>query len=103
MTRPLTTFLLALALAALSPASALADCGATASRGPGVSGSSLAAARSATLCLLNAERRAHGERRLRINRKLRLAAEQHARDMVRNHYFAHDTPSGQSFVQRIFR
>jgi uncharacterized protein YkwD len=103
MTRPLTTLLLAIAVTALAPASALADCGAAAGRGPGASGSSPAAARSATLCLLNAERRTHGERRLRINRKLGRAAAQHARDMVRNHYFSHDTPSGQSFVQRIFK
>jgi uncharacterized protein YkwD len=101
MKRSLTTFLVALALAALAPASALANCGAAADRDPGAPGGSLSAARMATLCLLNAERGRHHEGRLSSNPKLAVAARRHARDMVRNRYFAHDAPSGQNFVQRI--
>jgi uncharacterized protein YkwD len=101
VTRALTTLLLALAFAAPAPASALADCGAAADRDPGVPGASLQGARSATLCLLNAERRSAGETRLRLNRELGRAAVRHSRDMVQRHYFSHDTPSGQSLVDRV--
>ena len=97
----LTTFLLVLAVTALTPASALADCGAAADRDPGSPGASPMAASSATLCLLNVERTRNHKKRLRPNDKLALAADTHARDMVRNHYFSHDAPSGQSFVERI--
>jgi uncharacterized protein YkwD len=61
------------------------------------------AARSATLCLLNHERRMHHLHRLRFNHRLALAALRHARDMVRNTYFSHSEPSGPNFVQRILR
>jgi uncharacterized protein YkwD len=103
MKRPLTTLLLAIALAALAPASALANCGSAADRDPGTRGASLSAARSATLCLLNVERRRFNQRGLRSNHKLALAGQRHARDMVDNHYFSHDAPSGQDFVQRIMK
>ena len=89
-----TALLIVLALGALLPASALANCGAAADRDPAVSGASVKAARSATLCLLNVQRRAHAERRLRFNHKLALAGLRHARDMVSHKYFAHDAPSG---------
>jgi uncharacterized protein YkwD len=94
----LATFLVVLALA---PASALANCGDAADRDPGRPGASPMAATQATLCLLNAERRRYHERRLRPNDKLALAADRHARDMVQNHYFSHDAPSGKNFVERI--
>jgi uncharacterized protein YkwD len=97
----LTTFLLVLAVSTLSPASALANCGAAADRDPGGPGASPTAASSATLCLLNVERRRYHKKRLRPNDKLALAADRHARDMVQNHYFSHDAPSGQDFVERI--
>jgi uncharacterized protein YkwD len=103
MKRPFTTLLLAIAFAGLAPASALANCGAAADRDPGTPGVSLNAARSATLCLLNTERSRQHQRSLRFNHKLALAGVRHARDMVANHYFAHDAPSGQDFVQRIFK
>jgi uncharacterized protein YkwD len=101
MKRSLTTFLLLLAVAAVAPASALANCGAAADRDPGRPGASPQAASRATLCLLNVERRRHHQKRLRSNHKLAIAGKRHARDMVRNHYFSHDAPSGQSFVERI--
>ncbi len=45
--------------------------------------------RSATLCLINRERAAHGERALRPNRRLRRAAQAHTMSMVEDDYFEH--------------
>jgi uncharacterized protein YkwD len=101
MKRSLTTFLLLLAGAALAPASALANCGAAADRDPARPGASQDAASRATLCLLNVERRRYRQTRLRANHKLAIAGDRHARDMVQQHYFSHDAPSGQNFVERI--
>lgn len=55
----------------------------------------------ATICLLNVERQSRGLRALRENRQLALAALDHARSMVRKVYFAHDSPDGGSFSDRI--
>jgi uncharacterized protein YkwD len=91
--------LLALFAAGAAPAAADACSGANSSPaelGPG-------AAKRATLCLLNRERAAHGLRRLRMDSKLARAAIGHARDMVANRYFAHDSRSGASFSARIKR
>jgi uncharacterized protein YkwD len=57
----------------------------------------------ATLCVLNAERRARRLRPLRLNRRLSRASRRHARDMVRRRYFSHDSLSGADFVDRIRR
>jgi uncharacterized protein YkwD len=57
----------------------------------------------ATLCLLNAERSRRGLPRLRLNDRLSEAADRHSRDMVRRRYFAHDSLTGASFVDRIRR
>src|ERR671919_2757210 len=54
-----------------------------------------------TLCTLNAERARHGLPRLRLNKKLSAAARRHAGDMARRNYFAHDSLSGGTFVDRI--
>jgi uncharacterized protein YkwD len=97
----LKTFTLAMALALSFSASAFANCGAAADRDPAEAGGSVRAARSATLCLLNTERRKHHLQRLRFNHKLALAGLRHARDMVDKQYFAHDAPSGQDFIDRI--
>ena len=59
--------------------------------------------KSATLCLLNNERSARHMKRLRLNGRLSRASRRHADDMVRRHYFSHDSPSGTDFVQRIQR
>ena len=56
-----------------------------------------------TLCLLNAERRRHGLRRVRLSKRLSGAAGRHSRDMVRNGYFSHTSLSGATFVDRIRR
>jgi uncharacterized protein YkwD len=61
----------------------------------------VSAVRRATLCLLNAERKARGLVALRLNSQLALAAIRHSRDMVNNKYFAHTSPSGVTFVRRI--
>jgi uncharacterized protein YkwD len=55
----------------------------------------------ASRCLINVERAVRGLRGLRENRRLARAALAHARDMVRRSYFAHDAPSGATFVDRI--
>ena len=95
------TLFLTIALCLSFSASALANCGHAANVDPAAPGASLRQARSATLCLLNVQRRHHHLRKLRFNHKLALAGLRHARDMVENQYFAHDAPSGQDFVQRI--
>ena len=63
----------------------------------------LAAAESATLCLLNAERRARRRRPLRDNRQLRVAALRHSRDMVERDFFDHVNPDGLDAHRRIVR
>jgi uncharacterized protein YkwD len=97
----LKTFALAIMLALCFPASALASCGSAADRNPSAPGASMRGARSATLCLLNRERRNHHLGNLRSNDRLALAGQRHALDMVKNNYFAHDGRFGQTFVQRI--
>jgi uncharacterized protein YkwD len=57
--------------------------------------------RLATLCLLNAARRRHGLRRLRVDPRLRLAARRHARDMLIRRYFAHFSVAGSTPWDRI--
>jgi uncharacterized protein YkwD len=61
------------------------------------------AARTATLCVVNAKRRAHGLRPLRQAPKLTRAAQRHSRDMVAHSYFSHDSRSGAGFTARIAR
>jgi uncharacterized protein YkwD len=50
--------------------------------------------RAATLCLINRERRADGERPLRANRRLRRAAQAHTESMAFGDYFEHVGPGG---------
>ena len=59
------------------------------------------AASSATLCLINRERRAHGLVPLSGNTRLGRAAGRHAADMVRRGYFSHVSPEGHTFVDRL--
>ena len=80
----------ALAVAASAPASAASPCAA-------------ASARAGTLCLINAERSAHGLRALGLDSRLSTAARRHSRDMVANRYFAHDSQGGARFSARIAR
>ena len=62
-----------------------------------------ATVKQATLCLLDHQRKMHGRRALKPNRRLARAARKHARDMVRRNYFSHTAPGGADFVDRIMR
>jgi uncharacterized protein YkwD len=57
----------------------------------------------ATLCVINAQRASHDLSPLRPNARLGAAARAKSQDMVENRYFAHSTPAGAGFVQRIRR
>jgi len=57
--------------------------------------------RAAVLCLINADRTQRRLTPLRESSKLRSAAVAHSSDMVRNGYFAHTGPGGDTFVERI--
>ena len=59
------------------------------------------AIRASILCLTNAERSQRGLVSLRENPKLRKAALSHSSDMVREGYFSHTAPDGDTFVDRI--
>src|SRR5271155_7772 len=50
--------------------------------------------RAATLCLINRERTAHGERPLRANHRLTRAAQAHSHNMAARDYFEHDGAGG---------
>ncbi len=67
------------------------------------SAENLAAVKSATVCLLNVERRARGLGPLRTNVALSRASLGHAKDMVAHHYFAHVSPSGEDMIVRVRR
>ena len=96
----LLTALLLLTVALVAPSAAQAACrGADASP----ASRSVAQVRAATVCLLNAERRARGLAPLRANAGLALAGQRHARDMVRRRYFAHASLAGRDFKTRIRR
>ncbi len=59
--------------------------------------------RAATLCLVNRERAAHGERSLRWNGHLVAAAQGHTESMAFHDYFAHIGRSGETPLARIRR
>jgi uncharacterized protein YkwD len=64
---------------------------------------SLERAARSTLCLLNAQRAAHGLRRLAPNRALRHSARRYARSLVANRFFSHVAPNGQTLQARVSR
>jgi uncharacterized protein YkwD len=86
---------------AVAPGASEARGCAGANRAPSSLGS--AAANHTTLCLLNAQRRAHGLRGLRMDGKLGRAASGHAHNMVAKHFFDHNSPNGATFADRIQR
>jgi uncharacterized protein YkwD len=105
--RPATRISIAIVAAAcaslaLLPAAAHAD---APSNCPGAdlapTDANLPQVESATLCLVNAERASRGLTALRPNGLLGNAAVTHSRDMVANHYFAHDDQSGAGPEDRI--
>ena len=59
------------------------------------------AIRSATLCLVNAERTSRGLVALADDAQLTLAAQRHANDMVAKGYFSHVSADGRTFDVRI--
>jgi len=61
------------------------------------------AAPQATLCLINAERRARNFAPLGANRRLARAARRHAADMVARRYFSHVAPGGGTVLARLQR
>jgi uncharacterized protein YkwD len=85
-------------LAAIAATPAHAACSGT---GAMPSGSNATKIRNATLCLLNAQRRAHGLQKLRANGRLRHAAAPYARLMVSRGFFSHDGPDGSTPQSRI--
>jgi uncharacterized protein YkwD len=89
-----------LTAAVATPASAASPC-AAGSREPAHMQES--ALRATTLCLLNAQRSAHGLRPLRLDARLSRASRRHSRDMAANRYFAHESRDGARFSARIAR
>ncbi len=61
----------------------------------------LALIRTATLCLVNRERAAHGEQPLRANVRLERAAQVHTESMAFGDYFEHFGPRGQTPLARM--
>ena len=61
----------------------------------------LALVAAATLCLINRERLAYGERPLRANARLRRAAQLHTDSMVAHDYFEHVGPGGTTPLSRM--
>ncbi len=57
--------------------------------------------RTATICLVNRERIAHGETPLRDNSKLGAAAQGHTESMAWSNYFEHLGPGGQTPLDRM--
>ena len=94
------TTALAVTAAAAVPADAQAAC-ANADKLP--SQATVQQLRTATICLVNAERRQRGRHVLRANNGLALAGQRHAKDMVRKRYFAHNSRAGRDFKDRIVR
>jgi uncharacterized protein YkwD len=87
----------------VKPATARAAAAHCAGAGELPSGATLRRSARATLCLLNAERRAHGLATLHPNRKLRRSAGRYARAMVSRHFFSHVAPNGQTLEARMSR
>ncbi len=57
--------------------------------------------RAATLCLINRERGAHGERPLQTNPRLQQAAQSHSQSMALDDYFEHVGPGGDTPLSRL--
>ena len=56
---------------------------------------------TATLCLMNSERRKQGLPPLATDAVLARASRGHSADMVKRSYFAHDSPEGRTVVDRL--
>jgi uncharacterized protein YkwD len=89
-----------LATSVAAPASAASPCAAGDRQPAHMQDSAL---RATTLCLLNAQRAAHGVGPLRLDSRLSRASRGHSRDMAANRYFAHESRDGARFSARIAR
>ena len=65
------------------------------------SASNIPQVRAATLCLVNRERAAHGERALHWNIHLVASAQSHTESMAYGNYFEHIGPGGQTPLSRM--
>jgi uncharacterized protein YkwD len=93
----LSTIVVALTATLAAPALASACTGADETP----SARTIGKARTATLCLLNQQRAAHGLGRLRAHRSLQGVAQRYAGAMVRGGFFSHVSPTGSTLEQRI--
>ncbi len=84
-----------------APAPAAARSAACAGADEVPAAATLARARTATLCLLNAERTRRGLRRLRDEPALRRSAQAYAADMARRDFFSHTSPDGGDLLDRL--
>ena len=89
-----------LAAPASEAASRSAGCAHAHTRG---SRQSLQAFRHSVLCLLNAERRRVGLRRVRVSRRLQRSANAHSHEMVKLRYFSHDSAAAGPLSSRVHR
>jgi uncharacterized protein YkwD len=104
--RALSVLPLALAIslpAAVATPGAAAAPGACAAANASPENAGRAQLEHTVLCLVNRERTSRGLSRLRSNGKLERAARGHSRHMVDAKFFAHDSPSGASVLERVKR
>jgi uncharacterized protein YkwD len=103
----LTFALLGVAPAAQAAQSPTAAARAAAAHCPGKhavpTATTLHRAARATLCLLNAQRKAHGLRSVAPNRVLSSSARRYAKAMVAGQFFSHVSPAGQTLGARVSR
>lgn len=86
------------ALTAPATASAAAPC---ANAGLVPSATNVAKVKTATLCLLNVERKSHRLAPLSANRQLAKAARSFSASMVRQRFFDHVSPGGSTLSSRV--
>jgi uncharacterized protein YkwD len=99
LARHLAPALLAcVALTVPAAASAAAPC---ADAGLVPSGANVAKAKTATLCLLNVERKSHRLAPLSANAQLGKSAQSFSANMVRQHFFDHVSPGGSTLSSRV--
>ncbi len=67
------------------------------------SGVALSALESGLLARMNAVRRSHGLRALKISRALSAAADYHSRQMIQHGFFEHESRGGGAFWKRVER
>jgi len=75
----------------------------TAGAGVAAQASSVRPLEASVLHEINAVRRSHGLRALRLSAPLSAAARQHSFEMAQRGYFAHDSANGSRFDRRIAR